>query len=208
MIGNEKEVKSDLIVLGIAGPSGSGKSTLVRKIITFFDGSDNMHYDDYQPNYDRLTNDLEDLRNGKTITYPINNRQIHPKKFIVIEEPTGRQRQGMDNKIDYLVYINVPLEISFARVLLRSIEQSTDQTINSFYETIGPQFTPRFSEKPTKLMHIQHWQLSMYIKEHRQIYLRDHNFHLNDADLVIDGMKDPNELADDIKEKFTEWLEK
>jgi uridine kinase len=210
MSGNKKTniEKSEVIILGIAGPSGSGKSTLVRNIAELLEISDTMFYDDYEPNYDKLTRDLEELRNGKTITYPINNRIIKPKKYIVIEEPTGRRRSGMKDKIDFLIYINIPLEISFARVLLRSIEQSNDPLINSFYETIGPQFEPKFSEKPTKLMHILHWQLRKYIQEHRQIYLRDHNYNLKDADLIIDGMKTRDELPKEIIENFKEWLKK
>ncbi|NHK32902.1 MAG: hypothetical protein FK730_16260 [Asgard group archaeon] len=210
MSGKEKinTEKSGIIILGIAGPSGSGKSTLVRKVAELLEDSETMFYDDYEPNYDKLTKDLGELRNGKIITYPVNNRLIHSRKFIVIEEPTGRRRSGMKNKIDYLVYINIPLEISFARVLLRSIEQSGDQTINSFYETIGPQFEPRFSEKPTKLMHIMHWQLRMYLQEHRQIYLRDHNNNMKDADLIIDGMKTRDELPKEIIDNFNEWMKK
>jgi uridine kinase len=205
MTGKEKNVKSKTKVLGIAGPSGSGKSTLVRKTAGLLEDSEMMFYDDYRPNYDQLTKDLEDLRKGKTITYPVNNRQIQPVKYIVIEEPTGRQRVCMDDKIDYLIYINLPLEISFARVLLRSIEQSTDKSIEPFYENIGPQFKPKFSEKPSKLMHIMHWQLRMYLEQHRDSYLRDHNFHLNDADLIVDGLKKPDELVAEIITAFEKW---
>ena len=105
-------------------------------------------------------------------------------------------------KDDFLVYINIPLEVSFARVLLRSIDQATDDSIDPFYEQIGPQFKPSFSEKPTKLMHIMHWQLRMYLQEHREVYLRDHNIHLKDADLIIDGMKPKDELANEIIKKL------
>ncbi|MHA1121389.1 MAG: uridine kinase family protein [Candidatus Heimdallarchaeota archaeon] len=195
-------MKSKVFVLGIAGPSGSGKSTSVNKVAALLEDSDTMFYDDYRPNYDKLTEDLGELRKGNPITYPIKKRIIQPKKYIVIEEPTGRQRKGMKDKIDFLVYINIPLEISFARVLLRSLEQSEDNGINTFYETIGPQFEPRFSEKPTKLMHIMHWQLRMYLLEHREIYLRDHIINKKDADLVIDGMKSKEDIANEIARKL------
>ncbi|MHA1503113.1 MAG: uridine kinase family protein [Candidatus Heimdallarchaeota archaeon] len=197
-----------MFVLGIAGPSGSGKSTLVRKVASLLENSDTMFYDDYSPNYDKLTKDLAELRKGNTITYPIANRLIQPKKYLVIEEPTGRTRKGINDKIDFLVYINLPLEISFTRVLLRSLAQSEDEGINAFYETIGPQFEPKFSEKPTKLMHIMYWQLKMYLQEHRQIYLEDHLVHLKDADLIIDGMKTSDELTKKILEELKSFIEK
>lgn len=211
MSGKEKQINSEgseIIVLGIAGPSGSGKSTLVRNIATLLEDSETMFYDDYEPNYDKLTMDLGKLRNGRTITYPVGNRLIHPRKFIVIEEPTGRRRPGMYNKIDFLAYINIPLEVSLARVLIRSIETSEDNLINSFYETIGPQFNPKFSEKSTKLMHILHWQLRMYLQRHRQIYLNDHNENMKDADLIVDGMKAKDELSKEIFDNFIRWIKK
>ena len=197
-----------MFVLGIAGPSGSGKTTLVRNIVKQLDDCIFLHYDDYKPNYDKLTEDLEELRKGNSISYPKTGQQIVPTKYIIIEEPTGRSRKGMDDKIDYLVYINLPLEVSFTRVLLRSLEQSTDESINAFYETIGPQFEPKSSEKPTKLMHIMYWQLKMYLQAHRQLYLKDHQTHLEDADLIIDGMKSSEELAEEILVEFQNFIEK
>ena len=197
-----------MFVIGIAGPSGSGKSTLVRKVASLLENSDKMFYDDYRPNYDKLTEDLAELRKGNSITYPIANRSIRPRKYLVIEEPTGRTRKGMNDKIDFLVYINLPLEISFTRVLMRSLEQSEDKGINAFYETIGPQFEPKFSEKPTKLMHIMYWQLKMYLQEHRQLYLNDHLVNMKDADLIIDGMKTSEELTKEILSGFQNFLRK
>lgn len=191
-------MKSEVFILGIAGPSGSGKSTLVAKIASLLEDAETLFYDHYNPNYDKLTKDLGELRKGNAITCPERNRLIQPRKYIVVEEPTGRQRNEMKDKIDFLVYINIPLEVSFTRVLLRSIEQSDDNSINPFFETIGPQFEPRFSEKPSKLMHIMHWQLRMYLQEHREIYLRNHLTNMEDADLIIDGMKPKEELANEI----------
>jgi uridine kinase len=207
MIGEEKVRKSNPIIIGIAGPSGSGKSTLVRNLAKLLEDSEIMFYDDYNPNYTKLTNDLGELRNGKLISYPVNNRIVQPRKYIVIEEPTGRKRPGMENRIDYLVFIKLPLEVSFARVLLRSIEQSNDQSIDLFYETIGPQFKPKFSEKPSKILHIIHWQLRMYLEQHRDIYLRDNEIISKNADLILDGMKSKEEITQEVIDNFTEWLE-
>ncbi|MBK5113084.1 MAG: hypothetical protein KGD59_07970 [Candidatus Heimdallarchaeota archaeon] len=196
--------KSKIFIIGIAGPSGSGKSTLVKKVAALLEDSETLFYDDYNPYYDKLTEDLGELRKGHAITYPEKNRVIQPGKYLVLEEPTGRQRKDMKDKIDFLVYINIPLEVSFARVLLRSIEQADDNSINPFFERIGQQFNPRFSEKPSKLMHIMHWQLKMYLEEHREIYLKDHKFNLNDADFIVDGMKSKDELTTEIIEKLNE----
>lgn len=194
--------KLNTVVIAIAGASGSGKSTLVRAFAQRLKNTETMYFDDYRPNYENLTKDLQNLQRGNHITYPVDNRRIDAGKVIILEEPTGRSRKGMSDKIDFLVYINLPLEVSLARVLLRSIRQSEDEDINAFYETIGPQFEPKFTEeKPTKLMHILVWQLEMYLKKHRQEYLVDHESNLKDADLVVDGLKSLNQLILEITEK-------
>jgi uridine kinase len=194
--------KTETVVIAVAGASGSGKSTLVRALAQRIENAEAMYFDDYHPNYGNLTNDLQDLRRGNHVTYPEDDRRIDAGKVIILEEPTGRTRRGMRDKIDFLVYVNLPLEVSLARVLLRSIKQSEDRDINGFYEAIGPQFEPKFSEeKPTKLMHIMVWQLEMYLKQHRQGYLVDHEANLKDADLVVDGLKSVNQLIMEITEK-------
>lgn len=192
----------ETVVIAIAGASGSGKSTLVRALAQRLKNTETMYFDDYRPNYENLTKDLQSLRRGNRITYPVDYRRIDAGKVIILEEPTGRSRKGMNDKIDFLVYINLPLEVSLARVLLRSIRQSEDRDINAFYETIGPQFKQKFTEeKATKLMHILVWQLEMYLKEHRQEYLVDNESNLKDADLVVDGLKPLNQLIPEITEK-------
>jgi len=194
--------KTETVVIAIAGASGSGKSTLVRALAERIENTETMYFDDYRQNYGNLTKDLQNLRRGNHITYPEDDRQINAGKVIILEEPTGRSREGMSDEIDFMVYINLPLEVSLARVLLRSIKQSEDKDINAFYETIGPQFEPKFTEeKPTKLMHILVWQLEMYLKQHRQEYLVDHETNLKDADLVVDGLKSVNQLIMEITEK-------
>ena len=191
------------VVIAIAGASGSGKSTLVRNIADRLENSETMYFDDYRPQYENLTEDLGNLRKGNNIIYPVDNRRINAGKLIILEEPTGRTRRGMSDKIDFLVYINIPLEVSLARVLLRSILESGDKGINEFYNTIGPQFEPKFTEEqPTKLMHILVWQLEMYLKQHRQVYLVDHENNLKEADLVVDGLKPINQLTHEVIEKI------
>ena len=194
--------KTDTVVIAIAGASGSGKSTLVRALAQRIENAETMYFDDYRPNYRNLTKDLQNLRRGNHITYPEDNRKIDAGKVIILEEPTGRTRKDMSDKIDFLVYINLPLEVSLARVLLRSIKQSEDEDINAFYDTIGPQFEPRFTEeKANKLMHILVLQLEMYLKQHRLEYLVDHENNLKDADLIVDGLKSADQLSREITEK-------
>ena len=42
----------------------------------------------------------------------------------------------------------------------------------------------------------------MDLQEHREMYLRDHITNMKDADLVIDGMKSKDDLANEIVKKL------
>ena len=193
--------KKDNFTIAIAGASGAGKSLLVNKVFEILEDSVEIYYDDYRPDYANLTGDVESLRRGQSIKYPKDDKIIKPSKFIVVEEPTGRTRSGMAENIDVLVYIDLPLDISLARILLRAIYESTDEEIRNFYKTIGPQFEKKYKEPVTSLLDIVVWLLEMYIKEHRQQYLEIREILMQDADLVVDGMQPVEALAKKVVEK-------
>ena len=73
--------KSEVIIIGIAGPSGSGKSTQVRRVAASLENSETLFYDTYKLNYDKLTEDLGELRKGNSIISPERNQKILPKKY-------------------------------------------------------------------------------------------------------------------------------
>jgi len=193
--------RKNCFTVAIAGASGAGKSLLANKISEMLEDSVEIYYDDYRPNYVNLTRDLETLRRGQPIKYPKNCRTIKPSKFIVVEEPTGRTRPSMAENIDLLVYIDLPLDISLARILLRAIYESNDEEIRNFYKTIGPQFEKKYKEPVGRLMHIVVWLLEMYMKKHRQQYLEMRETLMQDADLIVDGMQSVEALAKEVVEE-------
>lgn len=64
--------------------------------------------------------DLKRLINGEEIIDPW-GRVLRPAKYIILEEPYGRLRTGMSELIDYSVCIDIPLEISLCRRIIRNI---------------------------------------------------------------------------------------
>ena len=193
--------RKNCFTIAIAGASGAGKSLLVNKISEMLEDSVEIYYDDYRPNYENLTRDLETLLRGQPIKYPKSCRTIKPSRFIVVEEPTGRTRPSMAENIDLLVYIHLPLDISLARILLRAIYESNDEEIRNFYKTIGPQFEKKYKEPVGRLLHIVVWLLEMYMKEHRQQYLEMRETLMQDADLIVDGMQSVEVLAKEVVEE-------
>jgi len=117
----------------------------------------------------------------------------------------GKSREFMKDNIDFLVFLDVPLEICLARVLLRSIYSSTDAEINNFYEQIGPQFHTERKEQSNscKLIRINVWLLEEYLKSHRQEYIQERIKNLKDANLVVNSTREFKSIAQEIIEIIT-----
>ncbi len=65
------------------------------------------------------------LRHGQKVTSP-RNEVITAAPVIIIEEPWGRQRAEIAPLIDYVVHIDIPLDVSLARRLFRDGQRGYD----------------------------------------------------------------------------------
>jgi len=178
-----------IYTIAIAGISGAGKSVTVNRVAEKLEDATVLHFDDFKQDYNLLTKTLQSLQ------------ERTPNRYIVVEEPTGRSREGMEDLVDLLVFIDVPFEIALTRVLLRAIYNSDDESIDSFYNQIGPQFESNYREKPTKLMHIISWLLENYLKSHRAEYIENRDYFLQNADFVVEGTDKPENITKEIVEQ-------
>ncbi len=185
-------------VIAIAGGSGAGKTQLVKKLHEKLKNSSMLLYDDYKANYDDFVKDLSMLKKGNKIKHPEKNEMICPNKLLIIEDPAGTTDFNSKELTDFVVYIDTPLEVSLSRLLLRAIYRSSDESIESFFSTIGPQYKFSYKEEPTKLMHIIVWLLENYLARHRQQYIDDRTKQLVIANLVLDGLKSTETLAEEV----------
>ena len=69
----------------------------------------------------QLSADLRTLCAGQAITLPHNGEIAQPAHVIVLEEPFGRERAEVADLIDFVICIDLPLEIALARKLLRML---------------------------------------------------------------------------------------
>ena len=130
--------------IAVSGPSGSGKSTLTKQLRDKLVDAISFHFDDYastnkypddfvewlkkgadpklvqNPDFNR---DLYELVQGRSIKLP-NNQMVKSEKYIIVEEPFGRGRGGMAELIDFVVCIDIPLEVALARRILRGIQNA------------------------------------------------------------------------------------
>jgi len=188
-------------VIAVSGPSGAGKSTVVRNLVARLGDAAALFFDDYEsssiypditkwlndgadPNQfqtPQLSADLRALRAGSSITVPHNGQALQPARVIVLEEPFGRERAEVADLIDFVVCIDLPLEIALARRLLRMLGLFlADQTPDAFAKQLQS-FLP--------------W----YIESGRDLYRAMQQLVLQNCDLIADGMLPPDALAEVIE---------
>jgi uridine kinase len=150
----------------------------------------------------KMVEDLRALKLGKAITPPElahKHRQaigevsfngvLKPARFIIVDEPFGRERPGMNELVDFVVGLNTPLDIALARKLLRDID----------YHLAG----------------VFSGDLIAYIKDilldypiTRELYLAAGEVAGHHADLAVDGAKPIEELAREVVIKIEEYEKK
>jgi hypothetical protein len=135
-------------VIAVAGPVGGGKSTLVRGLAGRLAGSTAIHFDHYeriteQPieeigNWMRegadlnrivvpgLSEDLQSLRQGRPAVDPLTRAEIPARRYILFETQFGRAHAASGRHIDFLVWLETPLDIALARKIREFAGDSTD----------------------------------------------------------------------------------
>jgi uridine kinase len=189
------------VVIAVGGPSGAGKSTVVRNLVARLGDALALYFDDYEssstypaieqwlanganPNdflTPQLSADLRALAAGQVITLSHNGQITKPARVIVLEEPFGRERAEVADLIDFVVCIDLPLEIALARKLLRMLNFFlAEQTPDAFAK------------------HLQFF-LPWYLESGRELYRLVQQQVLRSCDLIADGMLPPDALVDVIE---------
>jgi uridine kinase len=153
-------------VIGIAGAAGSGKSTIVRELAASLPGSTVVHFDNHPV---EMPHDLSawladgadfDLWKAPDLEAELASA-ISGDELVLFEAPLGRRHQGSGQFIDFLVFIEVPLEIALARFVRRELSGA------------GPSILPGYIEAYETLAR------DVYQEQLKQV--------MPEADLVVDG---------------------
>lgn len=131
-------------IVGVSSPSGGGKTTVIQQLATvepntvalYFDEYDhraigaNVHPQDLRQwltdgaDYNAwqmpgLLQDLKQLKQGRPIRSPIDDRPIAPQPLVFLDAALGRANAALRPYLDFMVYIDTPLDIALARRLQR-----------------------------------------------------------------------------------------
>ena len=185
------------IVIGISSVSGGGKTAVAKKLTELLQDAVMLCFDDYDEStvhpedlhtwfaagadYNvwktpTLTSDVLSLTTGNDIISPIDGSNIPTAKYIVFDAPLGRAHSDTGRFIDFMVFIDTPLDIAMARRLLRDIATNTEKS----------------AQNSVKCLHLN---LSSYLDGGRLLFLEFENQIKGNCDIVLDGRLTVDELA-------------
>ena len=201
-------MKEKPFIIAIAGASGSGKTRMVKEVGRLLNGT-TLNFDDYSHSMEwpktikpeegvinlrdvKLTNLAEDIKSllrGEKILDP-RNEEKHPTKFIVVEDPHGRERREFEELYDYIVLIDTPLEICLSRAIIRAFAGEYFAKIN------GERVKQEEADPKEKLTVLDNYIFGPYWT--RDFYESVNILVRKNCDLIVDGMGTIKEMAHEI----------
>ena len=161
------------LIIGIAGGTGSGKTTLVDRLLEQFgDDISVLPHDNYYAahhdlsleqrqtlNYDhpasfdtdRMIQDLQALRAGKTIHCPVYDYAIHdrteetrelkPNKVILVEGILIFENKTRRDLMDIKLFVDTDADVRILRRIVRDVKErgrSLDSVVEQYLATVKP----------------------------------------------------------------------
>ena len=116
------------------------------------------------------------LTTGNHITSPVDGSNIPTAKYIVFDAPLGRTHYDTGKFIDFMVFIDTPLDIAMARRILRDITTHTGQGAEDSIKNLNA-------------------HLSSYLNGGQSLFLELEKQIRRNCDIVLDGRLTVDELA-------------
>lgn len=179
-------------IIGISGNMGSGKSML-SKALSEASGATLISWDDFEEisvgpedyvawyhkgqdygawNYEALADCLKQLKAEKSVRHPVFKTVLHPTKFMIFDAPLGRLHLQTGIYIDTWVHLDIPLDVSLCRWLIRDFK-NTDRTKEDLME-----------------------EIEFYLTSSRPLFIDEEM--KQKADLVVNGMLTVDEEVKDV----------
>ncbi len=193
---------SNILITGISSPSGGGKTTIAQRTSELLGNAAVISFDEYDhdtvhpetfrkwleegANYNdwktpRLREDLSKLKAGKSIVSPVDGVTIKPTEHIIFDSPLGYAHHETAGFIDFMVFIDTPLDIAMARRLLRDYALIPPDSAGGAIDSLKV-------------------GLTAYLDYGRQAYLEMDKQIKSTCNLVLDGRSSVDALAQEIVE--------
>lgn len=176
----------------ISAPSGGGKTTIVQQLIQRVPNSVALYFDDYDERVEGanlhpvdlqqwlaagtdynawqmpgLLRDLQQLKSGQPLS-PQRGAILSAPAFVWLDAAFGRANASLRPYIDFMVFIDTPLDVAMARRIQRDYADPTRETAHTQLAQLHATTTAYLT-----------WARAAYLELSRQVKPR--------SDLVLDG---------------------
>lgn len=183
-------------IIGISGVTGSGKTTLVNRLAQGLNATA-LYWDDFDDisisppdyvdwyhrgqdynewDYSALADVLKTLKTKQSVLHPALKQELQPTEYIIFDAPLGRLHQQTGKFIDVCIHLEVPLDISLCRRLIRDFKEAN----NTKEELLE--------------------ELEFYLSNSRPLFFDD-TLKVS-ADLIIDGTLTIENQVSEVKNKL------
>ena len=108
------------------------------------------------------------MKVGSSVRYPIGDVTVVPARYVVADAPLGRAHADSGRFIDLMLFIDTPLDVALARMVLREIDREGDRT-------------------PDEALDYVKGELSGYLAQARPIYEEFQERMRATSDVIVDG---------------------
>lgn len=175
---------ADTYVIGVAAPAGGGKTTLVDVLADRIPGALTLRFDDFDVG---MPDDMESWLAAGAHFSEWRMPGLEQRLFeltvetgspgvVVFEAPLGRAHHATGNLIDFVVFIDTPLEVALARWLRRRLRQNDP------------------ADRPDQIVRY----LDLYEPILRRVYLEQQRQVRASADLVLAGLDPVDRWVDQV----------
>lgn len=169
-------------VVAIGAVSGGGKTAVTRALEKCLPNARSLYFDDRDYDTDsgiedicRWTEEGADVScfRLESLAGDLERLMLEQPEFILMDYPFGYQHPLISGYIDYVVFIDTPLDIALARRMLRDRSKDTAFSILN--------------------------DMALYLKKGRNAYLRGAEIARSGADLIVDGAQDVERITEAIR---------
>ena len=192
--GESEEIMMKPFVISIAALSGGGKTTIVSALKERLAHSAVIFWDDYgdEVDLDRDINEWSanggDCNEWHTEPFAADIKRVlnESYEYIILDYPFGYLNDCVGKLIDMTVFIDTPLDVALARRIVRDYTSRNTEIDFGLADVEEVSLTGLAKE------------LHFYLECSRPTYARMSETHKPISDLVVDGTKSPEEIANEI----------